>query len=188
MRPTSGFAKVPIPPDAWPDSPPSASMLHWPNDLLRTTGRGHAEAPRDRSACAGKTCTKLITSSLLTGPETGPPSVNPRALTGRRAHRTRGQPSPDRHGDGGPHGGARLRHAQAGRDAAAGNRHQLVITTASGQPVTVTTTRSTTVSESGAPLSDIADGARDIVAGPESGGTIAAQNVEIVPAFRRGIP
>lgn len=57
-----------------------------PHDLLRTTGRGHAEASRDRSACAGKTCTKLIASSLLTGPEDGPPSVNPRALTSQKAH------------------------------------------------------------------------------------------------------
>jgi hypothetical protein len=64
----------------------------------------------------------------------------------------------------------------------------LVITTASGQPVTVTTSPSTMVSESGAPLSDITDGASVIVAGPESGGTIAAQHVQIVAAVQRGIP
>ncbi len=64
----------------------------------------------------------------------------------------------------------------------------LVIKTTSGQPVTVTTSPSTTVSVSGAPLSDITDGASVIVAGPESDGTITAQNVAIVAAFRRGIP
>jgi hypothetical protein len=57
----------------------------------------------------------------------------------------------------------------------------LVIKTATGQPVTVTTTASTMVSLSRAPLSDITDGTQVMVAGPRSGGTIAAQHVIIGP-------
>ena len=51
------------------------------------------------------------------------------------------------------------------------NGSSLVIKTASGQPVTVTTTASTTVSVAGPLLSDITDGASVIVLGPSSGGT-----------------
>ena len=59
------------------------------------------------------------------------------------------------------------------------NSTSLVINTASGQPVTVTTTASTMVSIFRAPLSDIIDGASVIVAGPSSDGTIAAQIVSM---------
>jgi hypothetical protein len=55
----------------------------------------------------------------------------------------------------------------------------LVIHTASGQPVTVTTTAATFVSMSGALLSDITDGAQVIVRGYSSGGTIAAAVVTV---------
>ncbi len=54
------------------------------------------------------------------------------------------------------------------------NGTSLVIATASGQPLTVTMSASTRVSLSGAPLSDITDGASVTVAGPSSDGTIAA--------------
>jgi hypothetical protein len=47
------------------------------------------------------------------------------------------------------------------------NGSSLVVKTASGQPVTVTTTASTTVSLAGALLGDITDGASVIVRGPQ---------------------
>jgi hypothetical protein len=59
----------------------------------------------------------------------------------------------------------------------------LVIGTASGQPVTVTTTASTFVSMSGALLSDITNGASVMVRGHRSGGTIAAAFVTVGPPF-----
>jgi hypothetical protein len=59
----------------------------------------------------------------------------------------------------------------------------LVINTAGGQPVTVTTTTSTFVSMSGPLRSDIRDGAPVMVRGPRSGGAIAAVIVTIGPRF-----
>ncbi len=59
----------------------------------------------------------------------------------------------------------------------------LVINTASGQPVTVTTTASTFVGMSGALLSDITDGASVVVRGHSSDGTIAAAIVTVGPPF-----
>jgi len=61
------------------------------------------------------------------------------------------------------------------------NGSSLVIKTASGQPVTVTTTASTTVSVAGPLLSDMTDGTSVIVLGPSSGGTIAAVSVTVGP-------
>jgi hypothetical protein len=66
-----------------------------------------------------------------------------------------------------------------GLEQAAGTLQQvtgssLVIKTASGQPVTVTTTPSTFVNMSGHLLSEIKDGAPVMVHGTRSGGTIAA--------------
>jgi hypothetical protein len=63
------------------------------------------------------------------------------------------------------------------------NGSSLVIKTASGQPVTVTTTASTFVSMSGALLSDITDGASVMVRGHSSDGTIAAAIVTVGPPF-----
>jgi hypothetical protein len=63
------------------------------------------------------------------------------------------------------------------------NGSSLVIKTASGQPVTVTTTASTFVSMSGALLSDIKDGASVMVRGPSSGGTIVAAIITVGPPF-----
>jgi hypothetical protein len=63
------------------------------------------------------------------------------------------------------------------------NGSSLVIKTASGQPVTVTTTASTFVSMSGALLNDITDGASVDVRGHSSGGTIAAAIVTVGPPF-----
>ena len=63
------------------------------------------------------------------------------------------------------------------------NGSSLVIQTASGQPVTVTTTASTFVSMSGALLSDITDGASVMVRGYSSGGTIAAAIVTVGQPF-----
>ena len=63
------------------------------------------------------------------------------------------------------------------------NGSSLVIKTASGQPVTVTTTASTFVSMSGALLSDITDGASVMVRGYSSGGTIAAAIVTVGQPF-----
>jgi hypothetical protein len=57
----------------------------------------------------------------------------------------------------------------------------LSIKTASGQLVAVTTTASTMVGVSGAPLSDITDGASVIADGPSSDRTIAAENVTVGP-------
>jgi hypothetical protein len=57
------------------------------------------------------------------------------------------------------------------------NAGSLVIKTASGQPLTVTTKAATKVAETGASgtlLGDITDGASVTVRGPDSGGTIAA--------------
>jgi hypothetical protein len=60
----------------------------------------------------------------------------------------------------------------------------LVIKTASGQPVTVTTTASTLVAMSGPLLSDITDGASVMVRGGySSDGTIAAAIVTVGPPF-----
>ncbi len=61
------------------------------------------------------------------------------------------------------------------------NGSSLVIKTASGQPVTVTTTPTTFVSMSGALLDDIADGASVVVHGYSSDGTIAAAIVTVGP-------
>jgi len=63
------------------------------------------------------------------------------------------------------------------------NGTSLVIKTASGRPVTVTTTASTFVSMSGALLSDITDGASATVRGYSSDGTIAAAFVTVGPPF-----
>ena len=59
------------------------------------------------------------------------------------------------------------------------NGSSLVIKTASGQPVTVTTTASTFVSVSGPLLSDITDGASVMVRGHSSDGMIAAAIVTV---------
>jgi hypothetical protein len=63
------------------------------------------------------------------------------------------------------------------------NGSSLVIKTASGQPVTVTTTASTFVAMSGPLLGDITDGASVTVRGDSSGGTIAAAIVTVGPPF-----
>jgi hypothetical protein len=63
------------------------------------------------------------------------------------------------------------------------NGSSLVIKTASGQPVTVTTTAATFVSMSGALLSDITDGASVTVRGYSSGGMIAAAIVTVGQPF-----
>ncbi|HUC21367.1 MAG TPA: hypothetical protein VMA73_01545 [Streptosporangiaceae bacterium] len=67
------------------------------------------------------------------------------------------------------------------------NGTSLVIKTASGQPVTVTTTASTRESVFAAPLSDITDGASVIASGHSSNGTIEAGNVSVgLPRIRSG--
>ena len=63
------------------------------------------------------------------------------------------------------------------------NGSSLVIKTASGQPVTVTTTATTFVSMSGPLLGDITDGASVMVRGHSSGGTIAAAIVTVGQPF-----
>ena len=63
------------------------------------------------------------------------------------------------------------------------NGSSLVIKTASGQPVTVTTTATTFVSMSGPLLSDITDGASVMVRGHSSDGTIAAAIVTVGQPF-----
>jgi Domain of unknown function (DUF5666) len=63
------------------------------------------------------------------------------------------------------------------------NGSSLVIRTASGQPVTVTTTATTFVSMSGPLLSDITDGASVMVRGHSSDGTIAAAIVTVGQPF-----
>ena len=63
------------------------------------------------------------------------------------------------------------------------NGGSLVIKTASGQPVTVTTTASTFVSMSGPLLGDITDGASVMVRGHSSGGSIAAAIVTVGQPF-----
>jgi hypothetical protein len=59
------------------------------------------------------------------------------------------------------------------------NGSSVVIKTASGQPVTVTTTATTRLIASGALLSDITDGSPVLVTGPTSNGTIAADLVTV---------
>jgi len=59
----------------------------------------------------------------------------------------------------------------------------LVILTAGGRPVTVTTTPSTFMSMSGALLSDITDGASVMVSGNRSGGTVRAAIVTVGQPF-----
>ena len=63
------------------------------------------------------------------------------------------------------------------------NGSSLVIKTASGQPVTVTTTAATFVTMSGPLLSDITDGASVMVRGHSSGGMIAAAIVTVGQPF-----
>jgi len=63
------------------------------------------------------------------------------------------------------------------------NGNSLVIQTASGEPVTVTTTASTFVSMSGALLSDITDGASVVVRGHGSDGGIQAAIVTVGEPF-----
>jgi Domain of unknown function (DUF5666) len=63
------------------------------------------------------------------------------------------------------------------------NGTSLVIKTAAGQPVTVTTTATTFVSMSGALLSDITDGASVMVRGSMSDGTIQAAIVTVGEPF-----
>jgi hypothetical protein len=63
------------------------------------------------------------------------------------------------------------------------NGSSLVIKTASGQPVTVTTTASTFMNMSGPLLSDITDGASVVVHGHSSGGTFAAAIVTLGQPF-----
>ena len=63
------------------------------------------------------------------------------------------------------------------------NGSSLVIKTASGQPVTVTTTATTFVSMSGALLGDITDGASVMVRGSSSHGRIAAAIVTVGQPF-----
>jgi hypothetical protein len=63
------------------------------------------------------------------------------------------------------------------------NGSSLVIKTASGQPVTVTTTATTFVSMSGALLSHITDGASVMVRGSRSDGTIKAAIVTVGQPF-----
>ena len=63
------------------------------------------------------------------------------------------------------------------------NGSSLVIQTASGQPVTVTTTATTFVTMSGALLSDITDGASVMVRGSRSDGTIQAAIVTVGQPF-----
>lgn len=63
------------------------------------------------------------------------------------------------------------------------NGSSLVIKTASGQPVTVTTTATTFVSMSGALLGDITDGASVMVRGSGSHGTIKAAIVTVGQPF-----
>jgi hypothetical protein len=71
------------------------------------------------------------------------------------------------------------RIAQAAGTLERVNGSSLVIKTASGQLVTVATTATRSVIVSGAPLSDITDGKPVLVAGPSSGGTIAAGLVAV---------
>ena len=59
------------------------------------------------------------------------------------------------------------------------NGSSLVINTVSGRPATAVTTAGTRVVVSGAPLSSITDGKPVLVAGPSSGGTIAAGFVAV---------
>ena len=68
------------------------------------------------------------------------------------------------------------------------NGGSLVIKTASGQPVTVTTTAATFVSMSGALLSDITDGAAVTVRGYSSGVTIAAAVITVGQPFSAANP
>jgi outer membrane lipoprotein SlyB len=63
------------------------------------------------------------------------------------------------------------------------NGTTLVIKTASGQPVTVTTTPSTFLSMSGPLVSDITDGAQVRVRGNSTGGTISASTVTVGKPF-----
>src|ERR1700728_454515 len=74
-------------------------------------------------------------------------------------------------------------HAQASGTLERVNESSLVIKTASGQPVPVTTTAATTVGVSGPLLGSIPDGTSVTVAGTSSGGTIAAAVVSVRPPF-----
>ena len=68
------------------------------------------------------------------------------------------------------------------------NGSSLVLKTASGQPVTVTTTPSTLMSVSGPLRSEIRDGASVMVRGSRSGGTISAAIITVGQPFRAVSP
>ena len=68
------------------------------------------------------------------------------------------------------------------------NGGSLVLKTASGQPVTVTTTPSTLMSVSGPLRSEIRDGASVMVRGTRSGGTISAAIITVGQPFRAVSP
>ena len=72
---------------------------------------------------------------------------------------------------------------QADRTLEQVNGSSLVVRTASGQPVTVTTTATTFLSMSGALLRDVTDGASVMVRGYSSDGTIAAAIVTVGQPF-----
>jgi hypothetical protein len=77
---------------------------------------------------------------------------------------------------------------QAGGTLERVNGSSLVIKTASGQPVTVTTTATTKVTASGALVGDITDGAAVLVAGTGSDGTITADLVLVNGPASLNIP
>ena len=77
---------------------------------------------------------------------------------------------------------------QAGGTLEQVNGSSVVIKTASGQPVTVTTTATTKVTASGALLGDITDGAAVLVAGTGSNGTITADLVFVNGPASLNIP
>jgi hypothetical protein len=147
--------------DAAPEVAPPARLRH--------TGRHVLADPRRRNALAAGAAAALV---VLGGAGYGAAA----ALTGH---------APSSAGAGARaavltavSGCAGLKQASGTLEQVNGDR--LVIETPGGRPVTVTTTSSTMLSVmSGAPLSDITDGAPVTVLGSSSDGAIAADNVTV---------
>jgi hypothetical protein len=148
----------------WPPSRARRAMAA--AGLVSAAAAGAAAGPRRRTMLAGGAAAVILLggagyglTAAFTGHAAGPASsTKTAALTAVK-------------------GCARL--AQVTGTLEQVNGTALVIQTPSGQPVTVTTTASTRVNLSAAPLSDITDGAYVRVEGVKSGGTIAAGKVAI---------
>jgi hypothetical protein len=129
---------------------------------LRRTGRRLLAGPRRRAMLATAAAAALVLSGGLTvALSSHAPGAGTEATTALTT----------------VNGCAQLEQAAGTLERVNGG--SVVIKTASGQPVTVTTTATTTLNAAGALVKDITDGARVLVAGTRSGAAISADLVAV---------